>query len=258
MILDDIIVHKRLEVAEAKKKVPVSELMSAASERPKAIDFISLHQKTPGVKVISEIKKASPSRGIIREDFDHLSIAGEYEASGAFALSVLTDREFFKGQILYLSEIRAQSALPILRKDFTVDSYQIYEARCFGADVVLLIAAVLSRGEIEEHLELARSLGMCCVVEVHDEKELETALLSRSEIIGINNRDLRTFNVSLDVSRRLKEMIPKEKIVISESGISSPEDISGLVSCGIDTFLVGETLMKAQSPGAALRGLLRR
>lgn len=256
MILDDIVAHKRQELKEAKKKLPPQELVSAASEAPPAIDFAALHAKTPGVKIISEIKKASPSKGIIRDDFDHLSIAREYEDSGAFALSVLTDREFFRGDISYLSDIRAHSALPILRKDFTIDPYQIYEARCHGADLVLLIVAVLDRGEIEEYLSLSHSLGMNCIVEVHGERELETAVLAGSGIIGINNRDLRTFDVSLDVSKRLSGMVPEGKIIISESGISSVEDMAGLMACGIDTFLIGETFMKAKSPGEALRGLL--
>ena len=256
MILDDIVAYKRRELEEAKKKLPLKELVSAAAEASPAIDFVDLHAKTPGVKIISEIKKASPSRGIIRDDFDHFSIAREYEDSGAFALSVLTDRKFFKGDISYLSDIRAHSALPILRKDFTIDPYQIYEARCHGADLVLLIVAILNRGEIEEYMSLSRSLGMNCIVEIHGERELETALLAGSEIIGINNRDLRTFDVSLDVSKRLSGMVPKGKILISESGISSVEDRDGLMACGIDTFLIGETFMKARSPGEMLRGFL--
>ena len=256
MILDDIVAYKRQELEEAKKRVPLGELVSAAAEVPPAIDFTDLHARTPGVKIISEIKKASPSRGVIRDDFDHFSIAREYEDSGAFALSVLTDRKFFGGDISYLSDIRAHSELPILRKDFTIDPYQVYEARCHGADLVLLIVAVLDRGEIEEYLSLARSLGMNCIVEVHGERELETAVLAGSEIIGINNRDLRTFDVSLDVSKRLSGMVPEGKIIISESGISSVEDMAGLMACGIDTFLIGETFMKARSPGEALRGFL--
>ena len=256
MILDDIVAYKKQELAEAKTKLPLRELVSAAAETPSAIDFLDLHAKTPGVKIISEIKKASPSKGVIRDDFDHSSIAREYEGSGAFALSVLTDRKFFGGDISYLSDIRAHSELPILRKDFTIDPYQVYEARCHGADLVLLIVAVLDRGEIEEYLSLARSLGMNCIVEVHGEEELETAVLAGSEIIGINNRDLRTFDVSLDVSKRLSGMVPEGKILISESGISSVEDMVGLMDFGIDTFLIGETFMKAKSPGEALRGFL--
>ena len=256
MILDDIVAHKRQELKEAKKSLPLRELASAAAEVSPAIDFACLHAGTQGVKIISEIKRASPSKGVIRDDFDHLSIAREYEASGAFALSVLTDRKFFGGDISYLSDIRTHSALPVLRKDFTIDPYQIYEARCHGADLVLLIVAVLDRGQIEEYLSLARSLGMNCIVEVHGEGELETAILAGSEIIGINNRDLRTFDVSLDVSRRLSAMVPEGKIIISESGISSLRDMERLRACGIDTFLIGETFMKAESPGDALRGFL--
>ncbi len=256
MILEDIVAYKRQELDEAKKKLPLGELVSFAAERSPAIDFSALHARTPGVKIISEIKKASPSRGIIRDDFDHLSIARDYEDAGAFALSVLTDRKFFEGDISFLSDIRTHSALPILRKDFTIDPYQVYEARCHGADLVLLIAAVLGRGEIEEYLSLSHSLGMNCIVEVHCEEELETAIVSGSEIIGINNRDLRTFDVSLDTSKKLSAMVPEGKIIISESGISSVRDMEGLRACGIDTFLIGETFMKAESPGEALRGFL--
>ncbi|MCY4262877.1 MAG: indole-3-glycerol phosphate synthase TrpC [Candidatus Dadabacteria bacterium] len=256
MILDDIIAHKKEELKEVKKKLPLGELVSAAADAVPAIDFTALHEKTCGVKIISEIKRASPSKGVIRDDFDHFSIAREYETSGAFALSVLTDRRFFGGDISYLSDIRTHSALPILRKDFTIDPYQIYEARCHGADLVLLIAAVLDRVQIEEYLSLSRSLGMNCIVEVHGEEELETALLVGSEIIGINNRDLRTFDVSLDTSKRLSGMVPEGKIIISESGISSIADMQGLMSCGIETFLIGETFMRAKSPGEALSALL--
>ena len=256
MILDDIIAHKKEELKEVKKKLPLGELVSAAADTESAIDFTALHEKTCGVKIISEIKRASPSKGVIRDDFDHFSIAWEYETSGAFALSVLTDRRFFGGDISYLSDIRTHSALPILRKDFTIDPYQIYEARCHGADLVLLIAAVLDRVQIEEYLSLSRSLGMNCIVEVHGEEELETALLVGSEIIGINNRDLRTFDVSLDTSKRLSGMVPEGKIIISESGISSIADMQGLMSCGIETFLIGETFMRAKSPGEALSALL--
>lgn len=256
MILDDIVSNTRLELERKKALTPLADLVSMARDCPPAVDFADLHGKTPGVKIVSEIKKASPSRGLIRRDFDHLSIAGEYEESGAFALSVLTDGKFFAGDISYLSDIRKRSKLPLLRKDFTVDAYHVYEARCHGADIVLLIAAVLGRGEIEEYMGLARSLGMRCVVEVHDEEELETALEAGADIIGINNRDLRDFSVSLDVSKRLRAMIPEGKIVISESGISSADDIEELLETGIDTFLVGETLMKAPSPGAALRDLI--
>ncbi|MCY3986564.1 MAG: indole-3-glycerol phosphate synthase TrpC [Candidatus Dadabacteria bacterium] len=256
MILDDIIAHKKEELKEVKKKLPLGEFVSAAADAVPAIDFTALHEKTCGVKIISEIKRASPSKGVIRDDFDHFSIAREYETSGAFALSVLTDRRFFGGDISYLSDIRTHSALPILRKDFTIDPYQIYEARCHGADLVLLIAAVLDRVQIEEYLSLSRSLGMNCIVEVHGEEELETALLVGSEIIGINNRDLRTFDVSLDTSKRLSGMVPEGKIIISESGISSIADMQGLMSCGIETFLIGETFMRAKSPGEALSALL--
>ncbi len=256
MILDEIIAHKKLEVAEAKKNISLRQMAVAAECSPKAIDFTAVHSRTPGIKIISEVKKASPSRGVIRENFDHLSIACEYEDAGAFAISVLTDARFFGGDISFLSDVRAHCGVPLLRKDFTTDSYQIYEARCHGADLVLLIAAVLSRVEIDEYIDLARTLGMNCIVEVHNEKELETAVLCKSGIIGINNRDLRTFNVSLDVSRTLVPMVPEGTVVISESGISSPGDMAELHACGVDTFLVGETFMKERSPGDALRRFL--
>ena len=257
MILDDIVSNAREELREKKRRVSLRELASAAADMPPPLDFAALHARTPGVKIIAEIKKASPSRGVIREDFDHLSIAAEYEEAGAFGLSVLTDAKFFQGDASHLSDVRERSSLPLLRKDFTVDAYHVYEARCLGADLVLLIAAVLGPGRTGEYLGLADSLGMSCVVEVHREEELETALSAGARIIGINNRDLRDFSVSLDVSKRLGRMVPEDRIAISESGISSPEDMAELASAGVDTFLVGETLMRSGSPGAALRGLLR-
>ncbi len=256
MILDDIITHKKLEVAQVKKNIPLRQIISVANRSSPAIDFISLHTRTSGIKIISEVKKASPSQGVIREDFNHLSIAREYEDAGAFAISVLTDGKFFGGDLSFLSDIRPHCGIPLLRKDFTVDIYQIYEARCHGADLVLLIAAVLSRVEIEEYIDLAHTLGMNCIVEVHNEKELETAVLCGSKIIGINNRDLRTFSVSLDVSKILAPMVPEGTVTISESGISSPDDMAELCACGVDTFLIGETFMKEKRPGAALRRFL--
>ena len=256
MILDDIVANAREELREKKRRVSLRDLASAAADMPAPLDFAALHARTPGVKIIAEIKKASPSCGVIREDFDHLSIAAEYEEAGAFGLSVLTDAKFFQGDASYLSDVRERSRLPLLRKDFTVDAYHVYEARCLGADLVLLIAAVLGGGRMEEYLGLARSLGMGCVAEVHCGEELETALSAGAEIVGINNRDLRDFSVSLDVSKKLAREVPEGKIVISESGISSPEDVAELAAAGIDTFLVGETFMKSESPGAALRGLL--
>jgi indole-3-glycerol phosphate synthase len=208
------------------------------------------------VKIIAEIKRASPSKGVLREDFNPTDIAEAYCQGGASALSVLTDREFFGGELNHLLDVRNTVETPVLRKDFLIDPYQVYESRLYGADAVLLIAAVLDKKTLAELLELTHSLNMNAIVEVHDEEDLEKALLSSSRIIGINNRDLRTFNVSLDVSVRLSRLIPKEMIVIAESGITSGDDIRRLKEEGICVFLIGETFMKAESPGKELENML--
>ncbi|NIP29698.1 MAG: indole-3-glycerol phosphate synthase TrpC, partial [Candidatus Dadabacteria bacterium] len=228
MILDEIIDYKKEELKEVKLNLTLSEIKSRIKDLDDPLDFIKLNKSCSGNKIISEIKKASPSKGIIREDFNHIELAKEYQEAGAFAISVLTDKKFFMGNITFLSDIRKITNIPLLRKDFTIDPYQIYEARCFGADVILLIVAALDLTEIKEYMDIAKFLGMNSIVEVHTEQELQTALDARSEIIGINNRDLKTFEVSLDVSIELSKFIPDDIIVVGESGISNKEDIKRL------------------------------
>lgn len=256
MILNEIIRNKRAEVEVARRSYPL-ELISAQVERverPK--DFFKAISPYGKVKIIAEIKRASPSKGILREDFNPVDIARGYSKGGASAISVLTDKKFFKSDLTYLRDVRNAVQVPLLRKDFIIDPYQVYEARFYGADAILLIAAVLDKKALTELLNLAHSLAMNAIVEVHDEDELEGALMAGSRIIGINNRNLKTFDVSLEISRRLVKLIPKEKIVISESGIRGSEDIKSLRDDGIYVFLIGETFMKAFDPGRELSKLL--
>jgi indole-3-glycerol phosphate synthase len=256
MILDRIIKNKKIEVERAKRAYSLEFIHSQIEKVKPPRDFLKAIEPDGRVKIIAEIKHASPSKGVFREDFNPTQIARSYSEGGASAISVLTDMEFFKGDLTHLRDVRNTVEIPLLRKDFIIDPYQVYEARLYGADAVLLIASALGTEIITQLLKLTHSLGMNAIVEVHDEEELEKALLAGSRIIGINNRDLKTFSVSLDTSIRLSKLIPKEKIVIAESGISSSEDIKRLGGEGIEVFLIGETLMKASNPGEELRKLL--
>ena len=258
MILDEIAKHKAQEVARAKELVPLDELKDRALQRPDRRYFGEALLAQDGISLIAEVKKASPSAGVIREDFDAIEIARLYEDNGASAVSVLTDERFFDGSLEYLRAIRGAVHLPLLRKDFIIDPYQIYEARAAGADAVLLIVALLSDNELSSLLELAHELGMDCLVEVHTEDELRSALRSTARIIGINNRDLYSFRTDLETTFRLRELIPEERIVVSESGIKTPRDVERLRDHGVDAVLGGETLMRADDIGAAVRGLLGR
>lgn len=257
MILQEIVKHKRLEVEESRKKRPLRELKASVPEASTPRDFYGLSRQTDEIKIIAEVKKASPSKGVISRDFDPVRIARAYENAGAFALSVLTDEKYFMGSLDYLSEVKRNVSIPVLRKDFMVDQYQIYEARSYGADIILLIASVLDSGTIREFQDIAKELGMSSIVEVHDEAELEVALEAESRIIGINNRDLKTFDVDLGTSERLIRQIPDDVVVISESGISSADNIFRLLEYGISTFLIGESFMRQDDPGNALKSLLR-
>lgn len=256
MILDTIVEHKKNEVRESKLRKPVDELKDRIRENTEALDLYQLLSDNEGIKIIAEVKKASPSRGIISRDFDPVRIARSYEKNGAFAVSVLTDERFFGGRLQYLEQIKQSVSLPLLRKDFTIDPYQIYEARAYGADIVLLIASILGTDKLVEFLHTCRDAGVSAIVEVHDERELESAMKAGSRIIGINNRDLRTFSVDTQVSHRLAALIPEGVRTISESGIRSGADIERLRAAGITAFLIGESFMVSDDPGAELKKLL--
>jgi len=255
-ILDEIYKYKLSEVAENKKRISVETLKEQIKKRQSTRSFGAALKSDTNIRIIAEIKKASPSLGIIREDFNPAEIARIYEASGAAAISVLTDEEFFQGSLFYLTEVKKSVNLPILRKDFIIDTYQIYEARSAGADAVLLIAALLSKEEMQRYLDLAGELGMDCLVEVHSEIELKKVLQTNADIIGINNRDLATFTTDLETTLRLRPIIPAEKIVVSESGIKSRADVVKLIKEGVGAILVGETLMKSDDISAKLHELL--
>ncbi len=255
-ILDEIHKHKLSEVAEDKRRVSLETLKEQCKKKQKARSFGAALKSNTNIRIIAEIKKASPSLGIIRDDFNPVEIARIYEASGAAAISVLTDEKFFQGRLSYLTDVEKSVNLPILRKDFIIDAYQIYEARSAGADAILLIAALLSKEEIQRYLDLAKGMDMDCLVEVHSEAELKKVLQTNAHIIGINNRDLATFKTDLETTLRLRPTIPAEKIVVSESGIKSRADVEKLMKEGVDAILVGETLMKSDDISAKLSELL--
>jgi indole-3-glycerol phosphate synthase len=249
-ILERIVTAKRAEVAAAKKRAPKVDLQDA----PPVRDFVAaLQAKRPAV--IDEIKRASKSKGLQREDFDPASIAKSYEAGGAACMSVLTDLEFFQGDPQHLAVARAACALPVLRKDFIIDPYQVAESRALGADCILLIAACLEDREMHELEKAARGLGMAVLVEVHDANELERALSLKTPLIGINNRNLRTFETRLETTLELLPRIPPSRIVVTESGILSTSDVQRLRAAGVHTFLVGEAFMRSPDPGTALKTL---
>jgi indole-3-glycerol phosphate synthase len=247
-ILDDIIAHKRAELEAVRARVPQARLRELAEARAVYYDFENA-VGTPnplGINVIAEVKKASPSRGVLREAFDPVEIAQTYEAAGADAISVLTDEKHFQGSLEHLVRIRGSGVgLPLLRKDFTVSEYHVYEAAAAGADAVLLIAAVLGRDEIKALADVAHALRLAAVVEVYSEAELQTALETPCRIVQINNRDLRTFQVDLDVTRRLAPMVADDRIVISASGFESAEAVAAAREAGAHAVLVGEALMRA-------------
>jgi indole-3-glycerol phosphate synthase len=258
LILERIMAAKRAEVAAAKKAVPLSELENRARSAPSPRPFISsLHARIGKgeAAVIAEIKRASPSKGLLRERFVPAEIARGYEAGGAACLSVLTDREFFQGAPEHLAAARAACALPALRKDFIFDAYQVLEARAMGADCILLIAACMSVAQMKELEAAAHGLGMAVLVEVHDTAELGAALELRTPLLGVNNRDLRTFETRLETTLGLLADVPKDRLVITESGIGTPEDVARLRRAGVNAFLVGEAFMRAPDPGGALRAL---
>jgi len=257
-ILTTILGRKAEEIAERSARVSLDELRARIADAPPTRGFADalnamIAQGDPAV--IAEVKKASPSKGIIRPDFRPADIAVSYEFGGAACLSVLTDVDFFQGADDYLKQARDACTLPVLRKDFTVDPYQVYEARVLGADCILLIVAALDDGQLVDLSGLAMELGMDVLVEVHDIDELERALQVPVPLVGINNRNLRTFEVSLQTTLAMKDAVPKDRLLVTESGILVPEDVATMRAAGVDAFLVGETFMRAEEPGEALRQL---
>jgi indole-3-glycerol phosphate synthase len=257
-ILSKILAVKREEIAQARKDKPLADLAREAQSLPAPRDFVgALRARHAAGKaaVIAEIKKASPSKGVLREHFVPADIARSYAEHGAACLSVLTDRQFFQGAPEYLQQARAACALPVLRKDFIVDPYQLYEARAMGADCILLIVAALELAPLQALESTAIELGLAVLVEVHDASELQTALQLKTALIGINNRNLRTFETRLATTLDLLPSTPKDKIVITESGILKPADVTLMRDAGVHTFLVGEAFMRALEPGHELKRL---
>ena len=251
-ILDRILARKREEMASAMVTAPLAQIRAMAADRPPARDFAAA-LAAPEISVITEIKRGSPSAGAFAPDLDAAALATTYESAGAAAISVLTDRDFFQGAPDDLRAARAAAAIPVLRKDFILDPYQVYESRLLGADAILIIIAAVDN-EVEL-LGLAGELGLHCLVEVHDELEMERAVAAGAEIVGVNNRDLRTFKTDIAVTERLAPHRPEGALLVSESGIKAPEQVMRLAAAGVDAILVGESLVRAADSAAALRGL---
>lgn len=264
MILQQILRSKAEEVPAARARRPLEQVKAEAWAAPPARGFYRALAEPAGVQVIAEVKKASPSKGVIRPDFDPVAIARAYESAGAACLSVLTDEQYFQGSLDYLARIRAAVALPLLRKDFIVDEYQVYEARAAGSDAVLLIVAAFSGecadgrtpADMQQLAQLAAELGMDVLTEAHTRDELTIALASGARLIGVNNRDLRTFNTTLDVTLSLASRVPAGKLLVSESGIHTHDDLQRVGAVGAKAVLVGESLMRKPDVAAALRSLL--
>jgi indole-3-glycerol phosphate synthase len=255
MILEKIVEVKKREVAALKRMIPLPWLEATVREFPPARDFRKA-LRDQICSIIAEVKRSSPSKGRIRQEFDPFQIATLYQENGAQAISVLTDEAFFEGKRRYLSDIKDIVDLPLLRKDFVIDPYQIYETRFLGGDALLLIVTLLDAGKLREYILLADKLGLTPLVEVHTREELDKALAAGAEIIGINNRDLRTFSADIKTTLDLAPLIPSDRMVVAESGINSREDIEQLMKAGIHCFLIGEAFMRAEDIGGKLRELL--
>ena len=255
-ILDKIVAQKRIEIADARSLTSLEAVQEAAATAPPARDFLGALRASEGIGLIAEVKKASPSKGLIREDFDPPSIARLYTDHGARCISVLTDETFFQGSLSYLKQVRSVVDTPLLRKDFVLDTYQIYEARAAGADAVLLIAEILTASELRQFSDLALELGMVALTELYDPANLDAVLASGTPLVGVNNRDLRTFEVDLSHTVRLRQQIPQSVLLVGESGISSREDALFLQENGVEAMLVGESLMRQTDIGKAVDTLL--
>ena len=254
-ILDEIAEYKRTFVAECKRRVPLEETRRRAAKQGPTRNFAGA-LKASGMSIIAEIKRQSPSRGVIRADVDPATVARIYETNGARAISVLTDERYFRGSLKDLGAVRDAANLPLLRKEFVVDAYQIYEARAAGADAVLLIVSLLTKEALRDYISLTAELGLAALVEIHTGKELEQAMKVDARIIGINNRNLKTFKTDLKTTFDLVRDISKDRIIVSESGIQSGADIVRLQTAGVDAVLVGEALMRKEDIGGALRALI--
>ena len=254
-MLNKIIAQKRKEVEQRKKSMPLSSLKEYIAQRKAPLDF-ALALSGDRTKLIAEVKRASPSRGVLCANFNPVELAKNYAQGGAVAISVLTEANYFEGSIEHLAAIREEIELPLLRKDFIFDPYQVYESCAYGADALLLIVASLSQEQLGELLSLSHSLGLNCLVEVHNEDEVERALLTQAKIIGINNRDLNTFTIDINTTRRLRPLIPQERIVVSESGIRSRSDVEKLKGWGANAVLVGEALVTTGNIQTKMRELI--
>ncbi|MBE2198075.1 MAG: indole-3-glycerol phosphate synthase TrpC [Anaerolinea sp.] len=259
-ILDEIFAHKRIEVAARRQRIPLAEMRRLAETAAPPQNFlVALHQSQAQPALIAEVKKASPSKGLLAPHFNHLALAQSYRDNGAAAISILTDERYFQGHLDYLRDIAAlEKRPPLLRKDFLADPYQLYEARAAGADAILLIAASLDAPQLRDLHALAGELGMTPLVEVHNEAELEVALTCDPVLLGVNNRDLHTFTVSLETTRRLRPFIPPAITVVAESGIHTPADVAALRGMGVHAMLIGEALVTAADTGAKVRELIRK
>jgi indole-3-glycerol phosphate synthase len=255
-ILDEIVASKRLEITAARRRLPLEEIEDQAASAPMARDFRAALEGPGPIQLIAEVKKASPSARVIRADFDPVAIARAYQEHGAACLSILTDAPYFQGHLSYLARVRASVAIPLLRKDFLIDEYQVVEARLAGADAILLIAEILDDEALIGLRERAAGLGMSTLVEFHDPANLPRVLDSGADLVGINNRDLKSFETSLDHTLRLRDRIPHGVVLVSESGIRTRADVERLEAAGVSAILVGESLMRQPDIGAAVERLL--
>lgn len=257
-ILYEIADKTRGRVEEEKRSLPMAEVRAQARDMADRGDLSFPFEKAlsrEGMSFICEVKRASPSKGLIAEEFPYVEIGKEYEQAGADAMSVLTEPYYFRGSDAYLSDIRKEVSIPLLRKDFTVDEYMLYKAKCIGADAVLLICAILSPAQLTEYIRMAQELGLSALVEVHDEGEVEMALAAGARIVGVNNRNLRDFTVDISNSLRLRKLVPENVLFVSESGMKTREDIARLEENGADAVLIGETLMRAENKAEMLQRL---